>query len=434
MALSGDYITPRLWGQGWFEKPVLLYWMIAAGFHAGLSNDLAPRVPVALFSVAFLIAFFWLVRREFGTVVASCSTMMLATSGMWIAYSEVGLTDIPMSAAFTLAWLCALPWLRTGDRRYLSGAAAALGLAFLAKSGPPLVLALPALWFGRDKWRDLFRPRPLLLFLFIAAPWYVVCALRNGPIFLQVLFVQQQFHRLTSPALQHVQPWWFYFKYLPIALFPWTPILALFARRGLYSDKRIQFLMVTVVWGLVFFSISPNKLPGYILPLLPPLIVAATVAFKGSRVLGRIAIALSALAYCAFPVLIRMLPAWMSRDPANLGPPTVWLSGAALAIAASVFLIRNRTASVALIALLAATSYLWIKVKTFPSIDADATARPVAIQLQTAGVPACVKPDVPRDLRYGLNYYTATPLPDCGNHTPQAYVYYRGHRLMAAIH
>ena len=59
MAQSGDWITPRLWGQPWFEKPALLYWMTAAGFKLGLGPDLAPRLPVALLSVAFLV-FFWL--------------------------------------------------------------------------------------------------------------------------------------------------------------------------------------------------------------------------------------------------------------------------------------------------------------------------------------------------------------------------------------
>src|SRR5690348_16232065 len=89
MARSGDFITPRLWGEGWYEKPPLLYWIIAAGFRAGLSNDIAPRVPVALFSVAFLVAFCWIVRREFGATVAAYSTMMLATAFLWIAYSEI---------------------------------------------------------------------------------------------------------------------------------------------------------------------------------------------------------------------------------------------------------------------------------------------------------------------------------------------------------
>jgi 4-amino-4-deoxy-L-arabinose transferase-like glycosyltransferase len=60
MAQSGDWVTPRLWGSPWFEKPALLYWMTAAGFEVGLSKDTAGRVPVAILSIAFLAAWFLL--------------------------------------------------------------------------------------------------------------------------------------------------------------------------------------------------------------------------------------------------------------------------------------------------------------------------------------------------------------------------------------
>src|ERR1051326_6326814 len=66
MARSGDWVTPRLWGESWFEKPALLYWMTGIGFRLGLGPDLAPRLPVAIVSVAFLALFFCLVRRQFG--------------------------------------------------------------------------------------------------------------------------------------------------------------------------------------------------------------------------------------------------------------------------------------------------------------------------------------------------------------------------------
>src|SRR5881409_679220 len=59
MARSGDWITPRLWGEPWFEKPALLFWMTGAAFRLGLNADLAPRLPVAIASVAFLIFFFF---------------------------------------------------------------------------------------------------------------------------------------------------------------------------------------------------------------------------------------------------------------------------------------------------------------------------------------------------------------------------------------
>ena len=108
MAQTGDWVTPRLWGKPWFEKPPLLYWMTAAGFKAGLDQDLAPRLPVALVSVGFLIYFFIALRREFDERVAFYATAILATSAGWLAFSHVAVTDLPMSAAFAAAMLIAM--------------------------------------------------------------------------------------------------------------------------------------------------------------------------------------------------------------------------------------------------------------------------------------------------------------------------------------
>src|SRR5579872_103615 len=138
MARSGDWVTPRLWGQPWFEKPALLYWMEATAFRAGLNAEMAPRLPVALLSVAFLIFFYWILAREFGAVIARFSTVILATSAGWLAMSHIGVTDLPMSAAFAAAMLLSLGWLERGERNRLPLTAALFGLAVLAKGFLPL--------------------------------------------------------------------------------------------------------------------------------------------------------------------------------------------------------------------------------------------------------------------------------------------------------
>src|ERR1700684_4183730 len=103
MARSGNWITPRLWGQPWFEKPALLYWMIGAAFRMGLGPDIAPRLPVALMSVALLALYWWMLWREFGCAVAWSAALILSTSAGWWAYSESGVPDLPLSAAFGAA-------------------------------------------------------------------------------------------------------------------------------------------------------------------------------------------------------------------------------------------------------------------------------------------------------------------------------------------
>src|SRR6516225_6292517 len=97
MARSGDWITPRLWGHPWFEKPALLYWMTGTAYRLGFGPDTAPRVMVALLSVAFLVLFYIVVRREFSCLAAGLATSILATSAAWIGFSQVGVTDLPLT-------------------------------------------------------------------------------------------------------------------------------------------------------------------------------------------------------------------------------------------------------------------------------------------------------------------------------------------------
>ncbi len=226
MAGSGDWITPRLWGQPWFEKPVLLYWMTASAFRLGMGPDLAPRLPVALLSLAFLAFFWWRLRSEWDTRVAFCSTAMLATSAGWLTYSHIAVTDLPLSVFFCAAVLLSIPWLARQERAGLTAAAACLGLAALAKGLVPLVLFLPLFAFGWRRLGDWLRPGPLLAFSICALPWYILCLMRNGSDFPRVLFVQQTFGRFASAALQHVQPPWFYIPISLLLLYPWFPILS----------------------------------------------------------------------------------------------------------------------------------------------------------------------------------------------------------------
>ena len=262
MAHSGDWVTPRLWGEPWFEKPALLYWMEAAAFRLGLNDDLAPRLPIALASVAFLIFFYWVLRREFGDPAAAYATAILGTSVAWLAFSHVGTTDLPMSAAFAAAMLLSLGWIERGDRRWLPLAAALLGVAVLAKGLVPVVLALPLAWMGRRRLLDWFRPTVIATFAVVALPWYLLCFLRNGRRFLETFFWQQQFARFVTPERAHGQPFWYYVPVLVAALFPWIPMLIPIARRSLYSDTRRRFLLAWVLFGLLFFSASRKKLPG----------------------------------------------------------------------------------------------------------------------------------------------------------------------------
>ena len=86
--------------------------------------------------------------------------------------------------------------------------------------------------------RDLVQPRVVAPFLVVALPWYLLCYLRNGNVFLHDFFLVHNVERFTSNALMHVQPWWFYLPVLAGLLLPWFPLLFLLGWRAAWRDPR----------------------------------------------------------------------------------------------------------------------------------------------------------------------------------------------------
>jgi 4-amino-4-deoxy-L-arabinose transferase-like glycosyltransferase len=408
MAATGDWITPRLWGAPWFEKPALLYWMTAAAFKAGLGPELGPRLPVALASVAFLIYFFVVLRREFGDRAAWYSATVLATSAGWLAYSHVAITDLPMSAAFAAAMLGLLSDPASLRSRFCSGVL--LGLAVLAKGLVPLALFIPAIWFLRRRIRDL--ALAFVAATLIAAPWYVLVTVRNGRPFLDEFFWKHHFGRFLDSALQHQQPLWFYVPILLASVFPWTPLLALLFSPRLFEDRRVQFLVAWLVWGFLFFSVSRNKLPGYLLPLLPAvaaLIGIATAEARARSVKFMALLAASAALLSLVPPLEDALPqvllVGISHTPLRIA--TLWvipglLLGLACAYQEKIGRRDLAIAGVAVFTVMAVVTLVW---RVYPELDWQMSGR-------TAASMTCLPP-TNRSQRYSIDYYVGRDLPDC---------------------
>ncbi|HXJ44505.1 MAG TPA: glycosyltransferase family 39 protein [Bryobacteraceae bacterium] len=410
MAQSGDWITPRLWGEPWFEKPALLYWLTGIGFRAGLGPELAPRLPVALFSLAFLTFFWFRLRTLWDATVASYSTAILATSTGWLAYSHVAITDLPLAACFAAAVLWSLE--EAPSRRETTLAAAALGFAVLAKSLVGLVLFLPVLAMNRKNWRAWFQPAPLLAFTAIAVPWHVLCAMSNGQHFFQVLFVEHQFGRFNSGAMQHQQRFWYYVPVLLMLLFPWFPLAASALRER--SDRRVRVLWAVVGFGFVFFSASVNKLPHYLLPLLPLVAVLLGLGLARSA-RAPLALAGSVALLGLLPMAVMVAPGALAHGLGATAIPwsaSIWI--VASAVAGWLVAARLRRAALPFAFGLAGAAFLWFQFAAFPAIDAAASARPMWLREH----PGCA-PRTERYLVYGLSYYAGKAIEVCQVLDPQ---------------
>lgn len=417
MARTGHFVTPVLWGSPWFEKPPLLYWITAAVTPLGLGPEWTARLPVALLSLAFLAISFRLLSREFGMEAAGAAIAMLATCAGWLAYSNLCLTDIPLAAFFSLAVFLALPLLREfnpNTHLRFMGIGACLGLAVLAKGLVPLALAMPAIWFLRRYWR--MWPLTAAAALVIALPWYIAVYVQNGWPFIEEFFIRHHLERLYSASLQHVQPWYYYLPVLLAGMFPWTPALALIARRDAATDARRRFLSATAGFGIVFFSISLNKLPGYLLPILP-----CTFAWIGSQFENRLVSRASRWLFLSCAVCIACIPLVAIIFPESLSSGRFSFTVAALnrtsafyiVVPSAVVLLARRSWTGPLLVLCLVACGIYLKSIADPVLDRDVSARGLWRDIRNKANSLC-DAGTNRDWLYGIAFYNGAPLPGCG--------------------
>lgn len=326
MAQTGDWVTPRLYGQPWFEKPVLYYWAAAIGFTLHFSAEWAARLPSACAALAAAIAIGWLAAKHYGGSASSLNSPVLlaplifASSVAGIAFARAATPDMLFSASITLAMAAIATVYRhsgalraassptneaspqASDRAALLLFGAFLGLGVLAKGPAAVILAGGAIAFwalATKQWRAAFRavhPLAIAAFCVVALPWYILCAIRN-PDFLKVFIWQHNFERYLTPMFHHPQPFWFFGPIVLLALVPWTILLWPAAQEGFrvwreksWTHSPGLFFTCWAIFPVLFFSFSDSKLPSYILPAIPPLAlicaIAAVRAFRESRALA----------------------------------------------------------------------------------------------------------------------------------------------------
>lgn len=419
MAQTGDLITPKLWGHPWFEKPPLLYWMTAAGTILGLGPDLCGRLPIALLSVFFLGLCFVLVKREFGGTAAVISALLLATSVGWLAYSSIASTDLPLAVFFSLAVLLALPLVRDKPdtnriKVTLLGIGCCLGLGTLAKGLVPIALALPFAWFLRRYWRNWWLA--VSTCLLIALPWYWVVYARNGFPFIDEFFLKHHFQRLYSASLLHLQPPYYYLPVFLGAIFPWTPFLGLFVKRRQIWDRRRSFLLAVVIFGLVFFSVSRNKLPGYLLPLLPSFFVLLGAKFEKQKTidLPRGWLLPSAILIAAIPLLVPILTSSfaLGRLSYSFSAKVTLLEAAYIVLPLAVVTLTKHSFPGLLLVLCMILEGMYLKTVAYPVIDAQVSARSLWRSTSNIAEQTC-DGGTDRNWIYGLNYYRGESYPSC---------------------
>jgi 4-amino-4-deoxy-L-arabinose transferase-like glycosyltransferase len=340
MVASGDWLTPRLNGFKYFEKPPLQYWASAAFFKLFGETDTAARLWTALACFGGIVMAWWAGNRLFSPPAGALAAVVLAGSPLYVLLGQINTLD--MALAF---FLSAAIFSFALGRYYLFWAACALAVLSKGLVGIVLPGATIALYIViRRDWLLLKKIRLFkgaLLFLLIAAPWFIAVSMAN-PEFAHFFFVQEHFQRFTTKIHGRYQPFWYFLPILAFGIGPWLlPFVASFAR-AFRKDHAAGFdaALFLALWALVvfaFFSASGSKLPSYILPMFPALavLIGRWIAIAQPRRL----LATQAVLTAAFGAALAAAAAFLVEKAGvrpELGAAYVpWLAAAGLLLAAA---------------------------------------------------------------------------------------------------
>ncbi len=309
MLVRGDWVTPYFNEATRFDKPPLVYWLMAIAYQVMGVNEWSVRFPSAMAATLLTVASFFTLYR-FGWPRPSRETHQPTTQTSWlwwsawigsaivilnlqtIAWGRIGVSDMLLSGCLGCA-LLAFFWgyaqvddPQIQSRWYLAFYSLS-ALAVLTKG--PVGIVLPCLivlafllYLGN--WRLVLKEmrlgRGLLLFLAITLPWYILVILANGEDYIESFFGYHNVERFTRVVNNHWAPIWFYFAIVPLSFLPWSAYLPIAIARLRFwqlarwrqQDRSTHLGLFALIWFVVvfgFFTIAATKLPSYTLPLLP---------------------------------------------------------------------------------------------------------------------------------------------------------------------
>jgi 4-amino-4-deoxy-L-arabinose transferase-like glycosyltransferase len=291
-------VTPYLYGHPWLEKPALYYWRAMFLFQDFGVHDWSARLPSTTFAF-IMIGLIYLHMRRFRPGGHLDAALITVACVAIIGFSRGASTDMQMAAPLAIGLLGWYAWYETDSKFWLYDIYFFTGLATLAK-GPvaPFLAALiiAAFAFLRREWgivrRSFWWPGVVLYFAMVL-PWFIAVQ-RQNPTFFREFFLEHNLERFATDRYEHSQPFWYYLMVVILGMMPWTVIAIRALADGILTsvaewrlrrsrnalqcvnrpgDAFPEFLVLWALIPIVFFSFSRSKLPGYILPSIPPIAI-----------------------------------------------------------------------------------------------------------------------------------------------------------------
>ena len=356
-----------------------------------------------------------------------------------VAFARGASTDMQLAAPFSIGMLGWYAWYETGKKfwlfdLYFFGAAATLAKGPVA---PFLAFCIILLFLGlRREWSALRRTiwiPGVLLYLAMVLPWYIAVQ-RKNPTFFHEFFYEHNVERFATDLYRHHQPFYFYGVVLILGLMPWTALSFRALVDGLQTsiaewkvrvtprryighvragDAFPEFLVLWAFFPVIFFSFSNSKLPGYILPSIPPLaILTGDYLFRIRRPGIAPWLLNTHAAFTGFVTFVLILCPQYLVYQRIVPAPRIFVWAAILGIVAALLVIlvtrRYGVKHLRLVTMVPLAALLFFLLgMNGHLLDLNYSARPLARQIAQAApnANAVAYLDVRRDIVYGLAFY-----------------------------
>ena len=363
MVASDDFMTPRLNGVKYFEKPPLMYWLASASIKSFGVNEWALRFWTALLGLLTCLMAYGTGRALYGRRAGLFSGGILSTSLLFYAHTRILILDMAVSTFIVggiFSFLLATREKATREKKslrqyfYLCSFFVFSALAVLSKGliGAVLPGASILLWCAlRRDGKSLllaFKPWGIALFFLIAAPWHIVVSLKN-PEFFNFYFIYEHFERFLTTAHSRYQPFWFFMPIVLLGFFPWTGLFVKtiistvkLIRNSLDREREAFFLLLSAGFIFTFFSLSSSKLIPYIVPVFPLMAVLMgrhldDMWDKGKPVLWGSFVGIALLLSAAIPIAL-----WHQGLFGNTALKPYWITVVMVLLSGSAYVFLQR--------------------------------------------------------------------------------------------
>ena len=272
MLEAGDWLSPRIYGDFWFDKPIMFYWELLVAYKIFGVGEFASRFFPALFATLGLFITYFFGAKLYDKKIGFAAAIILATSLEYWYLSHAVITDMTLLVMFSLTLMTFYLGYREKNPRLYLISFAASGVAVLTK-GPigfflPGLIILIFLAWQKDlpHVKELFRVKNFLIFAAIISIWYVPMTFIHGSEFLENFLGVHNFLRATVSEYSKTNVWYYYLLISLTGFFPWSLLLIWGAIKNLRRVPKLdvpeKFLAVWALTVVIFFQLraEPNCL------------------------------------------------------------------------------------------------------------------------------------------------------------------------------